>query len=206
MNIPKGEALIIHGGGVKSEEELTDKAAARMDTALSAWWENAAPNMALSGGRSFLLREVPDFSEAAVMKKYAVGKGVPEEVVFTEERSLETVGNALFTKTDIVIPKGWEHLVVVTSESHLPRTLRIFEHVYGKDFEVSGIPAPEQIGAKERVWEFLGSVLVKEILRGTKPGDHEAIQERLYDLVPGYENSATLPRLAVKSLTGILKS
>lgn len=175
-----------------------------MDTAINAWEQEVAPNMAVSGGHSFLLLKPPQITEAAVMKRYAVTEGVSSDSVFTEERSLDTVGNAPLTKTNLVIPKGWEHLVVVTSKSHLPRTLAIFNHVYGKEFAIRGLPAPEQVGAKEKIWEFLGSMLVKEVLRGTKPGDHEAIQERLFDLVPGYENG-TFPHLAWSLAKGLLK-
>jgi uncharacterized SAM-binding protein YcdF (DUF218 family) len=199
-----GEALIVHGGGLTPQEELTEKAVARMDTAVSAWGVGVATNMVVSGGHSFLISEAPALSEAVVMKRYALGEGIPDDAVYTEERSLETVGNALFTKTDIVVPQGWEHLVVVTSESHLPRTLKIFKHIYGSDFEIKGIPAPEKVGSREKLWEALGTALVREILRGTKPGDDEAIKERLFDLIPGY-GEATLPRLAMKSLLGLVK-
>lgn len=202
MSKPSGEAFIVLGGGLDRTEELSEKVTQRMDVTISEWQEATAPYVTISGGHSFLARKIPTTSEATVMKQYAIDKGVPESDIFIEECSLDTVGNALFTKTNIVIPNGWEHLIVVTSSSHLPRAVKIFEHVFGNDFEIRGIPAPEQVGIRERVWETLGSVLVNEVLRGTKPGDNEAIQERLFDLIPGYGDS-TLPRLAIESLLGL---
>ena len=86
----------------------------------------------------------------------------------------------------------------------MPRALRIFKHVYGNDFDIAGLPAPELVTAKERIYEKVGSIMLDEVLRGTKPGDDEAIKERLFDLVPGYGES-TILNLAAKSLTGLIK-
>ncbi len=207
MSIPSAEALVVHGHGLNPEEELDIQTIQRMDTALSAWHAGVAPNLAVSGGHSFMLSTPPTKAEAVVMKAYALQQGVPGESISVEDKSLDTVGNALFTKTELALPKGWEHLVVVTSESHLSRTLKVYRHVFGNDFEISGIAAPEQIGLRERIWEPLGSAMVREVLRGTKPGDHRAIQERLFDLVPGYSeaSTATVPRLALNSLVGLFK-
>lgn len=198
------DALIVHGSGVTPEGRLNATGLQRADTALIAWENGVAPNIVASGKHSFLLGDSPALPEAAATKRYLVQAGIPEADISTEDQSLETVGNALFTKLNFVIPNQWERLTVVTSASHLPRLLKIYDWVYGKDFDVQGIPAPEQRGAKEYTWELLGSIMVKEILRGTKQGDHEAIQERLFDLVPGY-GEGTLSRLAFRSLTGILR-
>lgn len=210
MHTPEGgamaeaQALVAHGHGLTSEEELDLHTVQRMDTALAAWQAGVAPILVVSGGHSFTLRTPPTKAEAAVMKAYALQYGVPEESIAVEDKSLDTVGNVLFTKTCLALPNGWERLVVVTSESHLPRTLRVYRHVFGREFEIRGIAAPEHRGLKERVWESLGSLMVREILRGTKAGDHEEIQERLFDLVPGYHDGS-LPKLAFNSLVGLLK-
>jgi len=198
------DALVVHGAGLTPQEELTEKAAQRMDTAISAWQDGIAPNMVVSGGYSFMLDTPPSVSEASVMSRYAVNGGVSEENIYIEDESLDTIGNALFTKTRIVVPNGWENLMVVTSESHLPRTLRIFRHVMGDDFNVQGIPAPEHVTSKEKVYELIGATMMREVLRGTKPGDDGAIKDRLFNLVPGYAGS-TKAHLAIQSLLGLMK-
>jgi uncharacterized SAM-binding protein YcdF (DUF218 family) len=198
------DALVVHGNGVTPEGEPNATGIQRADTALTAWERGVAPNIVASGRHSFLLRSPFEVAEATATKRYLVDAGVPESDIFTEDQSLETVGNALFTKVNFVIPNEWERLAVVTSASHVPRLLKIYEHVYGDSFDIQGISAPEQRGPKEYVWELLGSALVKEILRGTRQGDHEAIQERLFDLVPGYANG-TFGKVAIRSLTGLLR-
>lgn len=204
MSVSTFGALVVHGAGLTPQEELTEKAAQRMDTAVSAWMEGVAPNVVVSGGHSFMLDTPPSISEAAVMRRYALHEGIPDTNIYVEDKSLDTIGNALFTKTRIVVPSDWEHLMVVTSASHLPRTLKIFQHIMGSDFDIKGIPAPERVTARERAYELIGAVMMKEVLRGTKPGDDEAIRERLFDLVPGYA-LGTKKRLATQCLLGLVR-
>ena len=151
-----------------------------------------------------MLKEPLPITEAEVMKQYAIQHNVPEDTIFIEASGLDTVGNTLFTKKQLVVPNNWEHIALVTSQSHLPRAKEIFEHVYGKDFEIFGIPAPENVTAKTKAYEIIGSMMVREVLRGTKPGDDDAIMERLFKLVPGY-SQATITNLAINSLLGYFK-
>ena len=209
MNTLTGEAIVVHGCQLSPESQLTERGTARMESAISLWYEDVAPNIAITGGHSFTAANPPARSEALVMQEYAYEAGVPLTQLHVEDQSLDTVGNVLFTKTELAIPNDWERLVVVTSQLHLPRTLAIYEHIMGSDLSVQGSPSPEAEhgGAKAKIWEIIGNAMVKEVLRGTKPGDHEAVQERLFDLVPGYDPSspASARRLALKSLTGLLK-
>ncbi len=198
------DGIVVHGSGLTPDLELNVKGAQRMDTGIALWNQGVAEHMAVSGGYSFMLDTPPAITESVAMTQYGVDHGVPRDAIYPEHKSLDTIGNALFTKTDIVLPNDWESLMVVTSESHLPRTLNIFRHVLGSDFEVEGTPAPEHVTARERIYEVVGLLMMKEILRGTKPGDHEAIQERLFDLVPGYADG-TKKRLAIQSMLGLLR-
>lgn len=209
MNALERDVLIVHGHGLTPEEKPDTHTVLRMDTAIAAWREGVAPNMVVSGNHSFLYRtplfgDPPQLSEAKAMLQYGLEQGVSRESILVEDQSLDTIGNALFSKVHCTMPNEWGRLTVVTSDSHLARALKIFKHVYGKDFDITGISAPEEIGIKEMIWEPLGSALVKEVLRGTRSGDHEAIQERLFDLVPGY-GDGTLQRLAFRSLAGCIR-
>ncbi len=198
------EALVVHGAGLTPDEELTEKAVQRMDTAISAWNEGVAENMVVSGGYSFMLDTPPSVSEAFVMKRYGLNHGLSAKAIHIEDESLDTIGNALYTKSRYLIPNGWVHPMVVTSRSHLPRTLEIFQHVMGDDFEVTGIAAPEKVTLKDQAYEAVGATMMREILRGTKPGDDEAIRERLERLVPGYADG-TKRNLAIQSFLGIFR-
>jgi len=198
------EALVVHGAGLTPEEELTKKATQRMDTAISAWEAGVAPNMVVSRGHSFMLDTPPSVSEASVMRQYGLENGVTDESIYVEDESLDTIGNALFTKTNILIPNNWEHFTIVTSLGHSPRTRQIFEHVMGTDFEIQEMPAPDAVTLMDIVHEKVGEAIMREVLRGTKPGDDETIRKRLFELVPGYAEG-TKRNLAVQSFLGIFR-
>jgi uncharacterized SAM-binding protein YcdF (DUF218 family) len=201
------DALVVPGGGLTSEEQLTPRTAQRIDTAISEWWgEIFAPDVVVSGKHSFMLSKAkrPSLSEASAMKQYALSDGVPEEVVHIEDESLDTIGNALFTKTRVVVPNNWERLMVVTSESHLPRTLEIFRHVMGGDIEVDGTAVPDRVTIIDKFYEPIGASIMRRVLQGTKPGDDEAVKERLFDLVPGYAQGTKM-RLMAQSFPRLLR-
>lgn len=204
MSIERFDALITPGNQLNPDSSLSERGIARITTTIDAWRDETAPYMVLSGKHSFTATDPPPISEAAAMRNYALEAGIDPEVIRLEEESLETIGNALFTKTEVVEPNEWERLVVITSESHLPRTLKIFEHVYGRDYSIEGVPAPEQESRSQRVYESLGATAMQAVLRGTKPGDSEAIRERLFDAVPGYAG-ATKAEFAMHSLRGLIK-
>jgi len=199
------DALIVLGGGLTAQDELTDVARIRMDVAISAWHLGVAPHIVTTGGHSFLVN-AHEVSEAIVMREYAIRQGVTEESIFTEESSLESIGNILFAKTEVVVPHGWRRLAVVTSVSHLPRSMRIADHVFGEGFEVRGLSAPERVGPRERMHELIGLLLLREVMRGTALGDGEAIREQLFSLIPGYGRGGTKGRLMMKCLLGLLRS
>lgn len=205
MNHIQSEALIVHGGGLTSDGELMTKPAERMRIAVTAWHNDIAPNLVATGGYSFMLDRPPHETEAAVMQRYALNHGLPVEAIFTEEDSLDTVGNVLFTKQQVVMPNEWERLSVVTSRSHLPRTLKIYRHIMGDEYDIQGIPAPEKVTVSDRIYEKIGATMMNEVLRGTKPGDDDAIHERLFNLVPGY-GDGTKANLAIQSVLGSLRA
>lgn len=198
------EAIIVLGGGLDSQGNLSPKLKQRMDTGVDAYRNEIAPNLIVSGGRSFLAKTSLALSEAEVMKRYAEDNGIPKDLIFVEKKSLDTVGNALFTKQQIVVPNNWDHLALITSESHSPRAEKIFNFVFGKDFSIQVLPAPEKIGPKEKLQETVASIMLREIFKGINSGDDEAIRERLFEIVPGY-GKGTVANLAMRSLTGFVR-
>ena len=215
MKVHKYDSIVTLGGGLNLGNTLPVNVVKRLDTAIAAWAYEHSESITISGGHNFMLNNPPIVSEASVMEDYIwmrmKGRELDNRIdsVFTEEKSLDTIGNALFTKTDLVLPNNWERLMLVTSRTHLSRAWPIFEHVMGPDIKVVGVPAPEVIDNKLKrlVERSAGALIMREVLRGTKPGDHQAIEERLFNLVPGYDKNspASKQRLAELSLLGIVK-
>lgn len=190
MSKKRFDALIVPGNQLNPDNSLSERGIARIAMAIEAWRGEIAPSMVLSGKHSFTAATPPPISEASAMRNYALEADVTPEAIYVEEASLETIGNALFTKTETVEPNGWTRLAVITSQSHLPRTLNIFEHVYGRDYHIEGIPAPEKEPQSQKNYEARAVTDMQAILRDTKPGDSNAIRERLFSAIPEYANLA----------------
>ena len=65
-----------------------------------------------------------------VMKEYAINLGVPEDKIISEVNSRDTVGDAFFTKINIVKLTNWKNILVVTSDYHVKRSSIIFNFIF----------------------------------------------------------------------------
>jgi hypothetical protein len=118
---------------------------------------------------------------AEVMKKYAIERGIPTSAIIKEENSLDTVGNAFFTKRDIMRPQRWKSLVVVTSEYHVPRVRDIFGFIYGNDYLIDVVGTQSALNDDPTIIEREKRSLeiFKNTFKGITPGDDTAISERM---------------------------
>ncbi|WHY86032.1 ElyC/SanA/YdcF family protein [Neobacillus novalis] len=66
-----------------------------------------------------------DNTEAKLMKEWLVSKGIAADRILTEDKSTDTVENALFA-TAILEKEGLKDVTLVTSASHMRRALTIF--------------------------------------------------------------------------------
>lgn len=94
---PNKDFLIVLGAGLNGEE-VTPLLASRIDRAIEFYHSQKEkgkkiPRFIMSGGQG------PDevISEAEAMKRYAIKQGIPEEVIFKEDRSTSTRENLLFS-------------------------------------------------------------------------------------------------------------
>lgn len=124
------DAIIVLGAGITKRGNLTAVARSRMDKALELYREGLAPRIITTGR-----------GEAAVMKKYAVGKGVSAGKILAEGASRDTIGNALFVRKKFLEPEKWRRLAVVTSLFHLPRSRLVFRKVLGSGYRVKFVAA-----------------------------------------------------------------
>ena len=94
------------------------------------------PILASGGGRTFA-------SEAETMTRFLVEHGVPRSRIHPEDLSLDTVGNAVFSKR-LIQAQGLADgkILVVTSSFHAPRSLFLFRKVFGPATAVAVALAP----------------------------------------------------------------
>jgi uncharacterized SAM-binding protein YcdF (DUF218 family) len=109
-------ALDISGVGRPTERSLVRiVAAARL-------YERLQLPIIVSGGIVFAQK----VSESEIMRRFLVDLGVPENKIIIEDKSRDTFENVKFTK-DIAARSGYKMPILVTSASHMKRSLMTFE-------------------------------------------------------------------------------
>lgn len=193
MNNLPYDALIVHGTTLTRNNQLSETGLQRVTTALHAYENGVADKLVFTGGRSFKQSSPDTMPEAIAMQAYALEIGVPSADTLTETKSLDTIGNVLFTKSAIVVPNNWKRLVIVTSDSHMDRTLKIYHHVFDDTFEIQNIPAPEKPNTRTKLQEFIGGLVVSAVFDNKDVGNNDdSIQDKLFSIVPGYDDSTSI--------------
>ena len=113
--------------------------------------------------------------ELQAMYNIAIEKGITPEKIIVCQPSRTTIGNAYYAKKK-AIQHGLRKIVVVTSDFHMIRALRIFEIVFGDSYTITGEGSTEEVEVEilERE-EKLKSLL--PLLRLLRKGDHEQIMQ-----------------------------
>lgn len=131
---------------------------------------------------------------ADAFKDYLVSIGLKPECITTELNSRDTVGDAVFTRVNIIEPLGFSKFCVVTSNYHVARTKRIFDFVYGSKFSFD---------VKGAAVDFCSAVLSKEAdsesafintFSNVQAGDIDHIMETLKKSHPFY-NGKIYPKI-----------
>lgn len=128
------DAIIILGCGVRKDGSLTVITQTRVDRGVELFKKGVAPKIVMTGHKDYWSRYTPAKTEARAMMDYAVSLGVSKRSILLEEKARTTLGNAYFTKKDVLEPRGWKNLAVVTSDFHVPRSDYIFRKVLGRAY------------------------------------------------------------------------
>ncbi len=121
------DAILIPGGGVTQNGELYPWVAARFDLALTHD-KDTVLYIPLSRGTVY---KPSSYIESEVGKQYLIAHGVDPDRILTETMSMDTIGNAYFSRIQLTDPRQLYRLHIITSEFHLPRTQVIFDWVFG---------------------------------------------------------------------------
>ena len=182
---PQVEVIVVLGGSTASAQyprQIVEISGAgdRILYAAHLYHEGVAPSLLLSGGTIPWMNkgQAPANDMAEIMGML----GVPEDDLWYETESLNTYENARFTR-QILVDRGIDRIILVTSAMHMPRAVRLFEN---QGLEV--IPAPADYNITQTDWELLW-----------EPN----LTRQLFNLLPTVSNlSATTS--AMKEYIGIL--
>ncbi|MCV9939882.1 YdcF family protein [Boseaceae bacterium BT-24-1] len=137
VNSGKVDGIIVLGGaiGVAREDIVLNNAAARMTKAVELARAHPEAKLVFTGGGANLLSPVLK-TEADGARLLFLGLGLPEHRLVLEDKSRNTVENAVFTRR-LVDPKPGERWLLVTSAWHMPRAMGVFRKA---GFQVEAFP------------------------------------------------------------------
>lgn len=115
-------------GGLRAQPDLAREAYPRLYRGVQYFKSSGAAKIAFCGGS---LRSMVG-SEAEVMRTMALSLGVPEDRILVEPNSHNTMQNA--ANLAKILPGGeGRRIGVVTSATHMMRSVQVFEGVFPRD-------------------------------------------------------------------------
>lgn len=111
----------------------------------------------------------PSQDENRIARDYLLRWGVPAEHIIGEENSRDTFETALEVKK-ILDKRGWKKYLLVTSASHMPRSMLVFSALVPEP-----IPAPGDFTVDDRPFSPLNFFPTTQAARGITSAIHEYI-------------------------------
>ena len=184
--------IVVLGNRLKTED-IHPELKGRVDTAISLYQkvQNLKKNtdivLIMSGGISN--KEVP-ISESEVMREYCITNKIPQNKIMKEDRSLDTIGNAFFTKEIIDSIKNVTCIYVVSSCYHMNRSKYIFNMCFGMEytFNFEYCYPYNKINVNKK--EESSFMLASDFFMDIGAGEIRAIEERLFTAHKLYSNNS----------------
>ena len=138
---PVGEydAIIVLGAQVKPDGTLSLQLQWRVDAAAKAWQERQSL-IVVCGAQG---ANEPT-TEASAMRAELIKQGVDEADILMDEESFNTRQN-IANAVKLLEGRDVDHVLVVTSDYHLPRAMAIAEDA---GLDASGVGAPTKLGVR----------------------------------------------------------
>jgi hypothetical protein len=131
------DAIIIPGGGVKTNYELPLWTRRRLDKTIEKK-QHSRYIITLSAGTTHKPPPVDNngfpIYESIAAAHYLANKGVASDKLLYECVSYDTIGNAYFAKIIHIDPLALSKLLIITSDFHMERTKAIFEWMFSPPF------------------------------------------------------------------------
>jgi uncharacterized SAM-binding protein YcdF (DUF218 family) len=152
------DGIIVLGGAISPDvsasrnEVALNEAAERLAAAAMLAQLYPDARVLFSGGSGALLQD--EMAEAEVALGFFTNFGIARARILLEDRSRNTVENAVFSKA-LAQPKPGERWLLVTSAFHLPRAIGVFRKA---SFVVEPYPVDWRTGGTGDLWRPFPSV------------------------------------------------
>lgn len=188
-------AIVVLGCGVDASGDLGPDAMNSVRLGINAFNDSEDGCLIMTGNVSYKATFKPSISEAQAMKDYALSLGVPENRVFVETESKDTLGNFFFTKQNLLLPLSITEITIVRGPNQSNERINyLAKKVLGDGYEFRLIePDIERPNEQEREQKSLS--MAKKWLNEIPDGDMESIYKLMREKHPGYNSSISLESL-----------
>lgn len=114
--------IVVLGYALHSDGTMDDKLIQRLKFAVATLHQYPAARIIVSGGVA-----QGGVTEAYLMRQWLIAQGVNNAQIILEDKSIDTVSNALNSLAIVQNLHQIDHLIVVSSGSHIRRAVAVFE-------------------------------------------------------------------------------
>ena len=179
------DGIIVLSNLMDSQGKLNDESCLRADKAVEVYRSCDPGAKIVTCGWNY--RSDCKLKIADVMSRYISDKyGISEYNIIKEYKSRDTVGDAIFTRKDIVTKYKLNNLAIVTSTYHAKRSEEIFKFVYDKSFNLSFFSCLVPFDEMKNQSEILSLTKFRKTFSGIVKGDIDSIYNTLLSKHPYY--------------------
>ena len=173
-DIKKFDAILVLSNEMNREGELNKESKARAIMAIKIFKKYSAKYLITSGWN---YRKDTNLCIATAFKNFILlNSDIKSKYILTELNSRDTVGDAYFTKTNIMIPYNY----------HIYRTRRIFNFIYGNKYYINFFGVQLIPSFSSLIKEFKSLKSFENTFSKISSGDDNAILETIRKNHPFY--------------------
>lgn len=181
------DAIILPGGGVKSDGSLDKAAKDRLDRTAQVYNKGNIQAIIVCGSHGYKGVNKPILSEAQAYANYLMNLGIQSGSIYLETKSQDTLGNFLFAKMRIIVPHDWRTLLVIPTQNHsTDRINYLLKKIFGNAYRWDILRVGENLERANLEREAKALKYTKVINDAFADGDDEAIYKGLTETHPAY--------------------
>ena len=180
----KEKVIVVPGTAFKKKSlEPRPLLRERLDLAIKEFGTGGYSKIVCCGGKTQSFKGKPLPSEAKIMKKYLVKKGINSKKILCEERSTNTIGNFVYVKQILDKRKIFDG-IIITNKVFWKRTRHLESQIFGKGFNFEIVSCKDTMDKNLRKWihfseSFWSDYCYVFFFDGVKKGDTKEILNRL---------------------------
>ena len=176
-------------GGLTENDEPSAKMKVRLDIACQVYWAGNFNGIITTSKGTFRDGNGHSVTEAEAASRYLTERLINPSKIFKEERSMDTMGNAFFSRIMFLEHRGWWEPTVITNEFHMPRARFIFDRVMDAKYRLQYVTASNAGIRSEELekWQRHEEEMLKfyeRLLTGDNKGDLEFFEDYIYHRNP----------------------